>query len=349
MTKSSVTGSVKFFNAAKGFGFIAPEDGGKDVFVPAASIAASGLARLKAGQRVSFDLEPDAKGPKAVKLTVLEDAPVPIHAPIHVPIHAPVYAPTQAEVRQPVAAQSSRATKALSVYIDSANGAADAVLEALEDAGETPRLVELAAATADELKQLSLLLREADQSLVRRYDPLFLALQLDDRFISESDFWTGIVEHPSLVNGPVVAMAGKARICKTAAEVKAFLGGQSHADAKPSKPANGTPANGKPKGISDRMAALMRGESVPPLPAKVTETKAPTPIKAPAKAPALAQPPQVAEPAEPKKPAAPVPVTAPVKAKADAKLIAAAKPVKKAAAKPAQKAKPAPAKANKKK
>jgi putative lipoic acid-binding regulatory protein/cold shock CspA family protein len=65
MTKSSVTGSVKFFNAAKGFGFIAPEDGGKDVFVPAASITASGLARLKAGQRVSFDLEPDAKGPKA--------------------------------------------------------------------------------------------------------------------------------------------------------------------------------------------------------------------------------------------------------------------------------------------
>ena len=70
---------------------------------------------------------------------------------------------------------------------------------------------------------------------MRRYDPLFLALQLDDRFISESDFWTGITEHPSLVNGPVVATAGKARICKTAAEVKAFLGvgGQSRPDSPP--------------------------------------------------------------------------------------------------------------------
>src|SRR6187401_2391154 len=99
MSNSSVTGSVKFFNAAKGFGFIAPEDGGKDVFVPAASIAASGLSRLKAGQRVSFDLEPDAKGPKAVKLTVLEDAPAPSHAPT----------PSQVEVRQqPMAAPPAR-------------------------------------------------------------------------------------------------------------------------------------------------------------------------------------------------------------------------------------------------
>src|SRR6185295_3128247 len=107
---SSVTGSVKFFNAAKGFGFIAPEDGGKDVFVPAASITASGLARLKAGQRVSFDLEPDAKGPKAVKLAVLEDAPAPLSAPA--PAHVP--APTYAEVRQP----ARPARNVISVYID---------------------------------------------------------------------------------------------------------------------------------------------------------------------------------------------------------------------------------------
>jgi len=341
MTKSSVTGSVKFFNAAKGFGFIAPEDGGKDVFVPAASITASGLSRLKAGQRVSFDLEPDAKGPKAVKLTVLEEAPAPVLAPIQAPI--------QAEVRQPIAVRPAK--NAISVYMNSAtaNGAADDVLAALDDAGETPRLVEVAAATRDELKQLSLLLREADQSLVRRYDPLFLALQLDDRFISESDFWTGITEHPSLVNGPVVATAGKARICKTAAEVKAFLGGQSQPAGQPGKP-----AQGKPKGISDRMAALMRGESVPPLPVKAPEAKVPMPVKAQAKAPD-----------EPKKSAAPIPAPARPepkaqdKSKAPAKpqdkpqdkLKAAAKPVKKAAAppKPAKKPAPAPAKAKKKK
>lgn len=318
MTKSSVTGSVKFFNAAKGFGFIAPEDGGKDVFVPAASITASGLSRLKAGQRVSFDLEPDAKGPKAVKLTVLAEAPAPTSALL------PTQAPIQAEIRQPL----RPAKRTISVYIDSAtaNGAAETVMAALDEAGETPRLVEVAAATRDELKQLSLLLGEADQSLVRRYDPLFLALQLDDRFISESDFWTGIAEHPSLVNGPVVAAAGKARICKTAAEVKAFLSGQSQPGSQPGKP-----SHGKPKGISDRMAALMRGESVPPLPVKVPEeAKAPVPVKAQTKAP---------EASAPKKTVAPAP----------AKPKAKAKPVKKAAAKPAPKAKPTPAKAKKKK
>jgi len=62
------TGIVKFFNAAKGFGFITPDDGGKDVFVPAASIASSGLSRLKPGQRVTFESQPDGKGPKAVDL-----------------------------------------------------------------------------------------------------------------------------------------------------------------------------------------------------------------------------------------------------------------------------------------
>ena len=328
MTKSSVTGSVKFFNAAKGFGFIAPEDGGKDVFVPAASITASGLSRLKAGQRVSFDLEPDAKGPKAVKLTVLAEAPAPANTLAAQP---PIQAPIQSEIRQPPSARP--ATRTISVYIDSAtaNGAADAVMAALDEAGETPRLVEVATATRDELKQLSLLLREADQSLVRRYDPLFLALQLDDRFISESDFWTGIAEHPSLVNGPVVATAGKARICKTAAEVKAFLGGQSQPGGQPGKP-----SHGKPKGISDRVAALMRGESVPPLPIKVPEAKASAPVKAQTNAP---------EACEPKKTAPPAPLKSKDKAKSPAK------PVKKAAApqKPVKKTGPTPAKAKKKK
>ena len=67
----------------------------------------------------------------------------------------------------------------------------------------------------DELKRLSFLLREADQSLVRRYDRLFLELQLDDRFIAENEFWTAIVEHPLLINGPVgtsVSLPSRSRI-----------------------------------------------------------------------------------------------------------------------------------------
>jgi len=61
-------GTVKFFNSSKGFGFIAPEGGGKDVFVHATALEAAGMTSLSEGQKVSFDTQPDAKGSKAVNL-----------------------------------------------------------------------------------------------------------------------------------------------------------------------------------------------------------------------------------------------------------------------------------------
>ena len=61
-------GVVKFFNATKGFGFISPEDGGKDIFVHVSAVEASGMRSLIDGQRVSFDVQADKKGPKAVNL-----------------------------------------------------------------------------------------------------------------------------------------------------------------------------------------------------------------------------------------------------------------------------------------
>jgi len=61
-------GTVKFFNTSKGFGFIAPEGGGKDVFVHASAVEQSGMRSLSEGQRVSFDIQPDARGSKAVNL-----------------------------------------------------------------------------------------------------------------------------------------------------------------------------------------------------------------------------------------------------------------------------------------
>jgi len=61
-------GTVKFFNSDKGFGFVAPEDGGKDVFVHATAVEAAGMRSLSEGQRISFDTQPDAKGLKAVNL-----------------------------------------------------------------------------------------------------------------------------------------------------------------------------------------------------------------------------------------------------------------------------------------
>lgn len=56
------TGTVKFFNAAKGFGFIAPDDGGKDAFVHISAVESAGLPGLSDGQKVSYDLESGRDG-----------------------------------------------------------------------------------------------------------------------------------------------------------------------------------------------------------------------------------------------------------------------------------------------
>jgi len=61
-------GTVKFYNSQKGFGFIAPDDGGKDVFVHATAVEAAGLHSLNEGDKVTFDVQPDARGSKAVNL-----------------------------------------------------------------------------------------------------------------------------------------------------------------------------------------------------------------------------------------------------------------------------------------
>ena len=62
------TGTVKFFNTQKGYGFITPEDGSKDVFVHITAVEQSGLAGLNEGQKVSFEVQNEARGPKAVNL-----------------------------------------------------------------------------------------------------------------------------------------------------------------------------------------------------------------------------------------------------------------------------------------
>jgi CspA family cold shock protein len=69
VSMARTTGTVKWFNDAKGFGFITPEDGSKDCFVHHTAIKADGFRSLSEGERVEFDIVQGAKGPAAENVT----------------------------------------------------------------------------------------------------------------------------------------------------------------------------------------------------------------------------------------------------------------------------------------
>lgn len=66
-------GTVKFFNQSKGYGFISPEGGGKDVFVHITAVQRAGIPELNEGMKVSFEVQPDkrGRGPQAVELQLV--------------------------------------------------------------------------------------------------------------------------------------------------------------------------------------------------------------------------------------------------------------------------------------
>jgi len=66
------TGTVKWFNHAKGFGFIVPDDGGRDVFVHISTIESSGMKGLTEGQKINFEAVEEPKGMKATELSSAE-------------------------------------------------------------------------------------------------------------------------------------------------------------------------------------------------------------------------------------------------------------------------------------
>ena len=63
-----ITGTVKWFNESKGYGFITPQDGGKDVFVHHSAIVGTGFKSLAEGQQVTFEVEQGQKGPSATNV-----------------------------------------------------------------------------------------------------------------------------------------------------------------------------------------------------------------------------------------------------------------------------------------
>ena len=65
------TGTVKWFNDDKGFGFITPDEGSKDLFVHHTAISGSGFRSLSEGAKVSFDVEQGPKGPSAANVTTI--------------------------------------------------------------------------------------------------------------------------------------------------------------------------------------------------------------------------------------------------------------------------------------
>jgi CspA family cold shock protein len=67
-----LTGRVKWFNSQKGFGFIVPDNGSKDLFVHYSAIKSDGYKSLKEGQKVEFEVEQSDKGEKAINVTIIE-------------------------------------------------------------------------------------------------------------------------------------------------------------------------------------------------------------------------------------------------------------------------------------
>ncbi len=68
-----ITGTVKWFNSVKGFGFITPDDGSKDAFVHISAVEQAGLSDLREGQRVSFELQPGRNGKSSAESLKLVD------------------------------------------------------------------------------------------------------------------------------------------------------------------------------------------------------------------------------------------------------------------------------------
>ena len=201
-------GTVKFFNVSKGFGFITPDIGGDDIFVHASAFRAIGAQSLTEGQRVTYDTESDAKGLKVTKLELVASGEDAAHA-------AEPY----------VAMGTPDKDLALTIYHNPECATSRNALEEIKAAGYEPRIVEYLKfpLTREELKSIAVRMNLAIRDLARRTEPLFGELRLDDKDVGDEEILDAMVEHPNLINRPIVATHNAARLCRPSRMVKEFL------------------------------------------------------------------------------------------------------------------------------
>lgn len=204
------TGTVKYFNTTKGFGFITPEGGGADVFVHATAVELAGMSALAEGQRLSFDVETDQKGSKAVKLRRASDGDAESGAASE-PAAAPVFA--------------APGSLDLTIYHNPNCETSRNTLAALRMAGHEPRIIEYLKTppTKAELRTLAQNMKLSVRDVVRKLEPLYVELGLDGDHVDDDTLLDAMVKNPVLINRPIVASSSVARMCRPSSAVKTFL------------------------------------------------------------------------------------------------------------------------------
>jgi arsenate reductase len=157
---------------------------------------------------VTYDTESDAKGLKVTKLELIASGdglanPVENSLPVGAP---------------------ERDLK-LTIYHNPKCTTSQNTLKEIQAAGFQPRIVEYLKVpfTRDELKSIAMRMKSSILDLARKTEPLFAALRLDEKDASENQILEAMVEHPILVNRPIVATPDSARLCRPSRMVRDFL------------------------------------------------------------------------------------------------------------------------------
>jgi arsenate reductase len=194
------TGTVKFFNAAKGFGFITPDGGADQVFVHISAVERADMQTLTEGQRLSFEVEGDTRGAKAIRLHKLDQPAA----------SAPATAPRNEKLD-------------LTIYHNPDCPLSRNALALLQEGGHSPRIVDYMKnpLSRDELKNLAARLELAPRQLLRTYEPLYEELNLADA--ANDAVLDALEKNPVLLNRPIVTTLSAARLCRPSNAVKGFL------------------------------------------------------------------------------------------------------------------------------